>query len=357
MSEALDAAVDEFEAPVGVYPIRELRTDGVTGFPPLDEPVEVIAGSEAVVGNIIRDVIGRMPDLGRTAAYSTLEQLRDERVRTLLLVDDYSGTGNQVTKYVDAWLNNPTIKSWHSYGRVRVHVLLLAASANALQRLQNHRFIASVRYLERGLSFDTVPWTEEERAEVEGVCRRYAFSRGYALGYKRARGLLVLHHTVPNNLPAILWQATCPKIPEWVPLFGNRTMPTLFQADVDDYRQETDPKRITAIIEQERLGVALDAQSNVTVRNFLLVLGAVEKGYRDPDRLSDLLSFSLGTTRRTLEACRALNLLDAANRLTITGRKELHHAINRPPLPDPELPRKGSDAPYYPVSLRGAEPK
>ena len=357
MSEALRAAVDRFEWPVGVYPIRELHTDGTTGFPPLDEPIDAIAGSEAVAGNIIREVIGRTPEFGRAAAYSTLEELRDERVRTLLLVDDYSGTGNQVAKYVDAWLDNPTIKSWHSYGLVRVHVLLLAASAKALQRLQDHRFIASVQYLERGLSFDTKPWTEEERTRVEEICRRYAFRRGFALGYKGARGLLALHHSVPNNLPAVLWQATNPKIPEWVPLFGNRTMPARFQAEVDDYRQDTDPKRITEILQQARLGLALDAQSNVTVRNFLLVLGAVEKGYREPDRLSDLLSFSLATTRRTLEACQGLNLLDSANRLTIRGRAELRRAINRPPLPEPGFPRSGSDEPYYPVSLRGVEPK
>lgn len=357
LSELLQSAIIESEGPVGVYPIRELHSDGATSFPPLDEPYEAIPGSEGLAGNIIRDAIGRRPDLARASTYKTVAEMREQRVRTLLLVDDYSGSGNQAAKYVDAWLRHPTIKSWHSYGLVRVHVLLLAASAKSLQQLRDHRFIAGVRYLERGLSFDTVPWTAEERTAIEELCRRYGFSRRFALGYQGARGLLALHHGVPNNLPAILWQASCPKLPEWTPLFGDRVMPAEFQAAVDDYQQETDPKRIAAVLRQERLGEALDAQANVTVRNFLLVLGAVEQGYRDPERLSDLLSFSLTTTRRTLEACRALNLVDSSNRLTIPGRAELRRAINRPRLPEPRSSRNGSDAPYYPLSLRGAETK
>ncbi|HUR06903.1 MAG TPA: hypothetical protein VM347_30465 [Nonomuraea sp.] len=355
MLEALDAAISEFDGPVGMYPVRELITDGKHDFPPLDEPYVATPGSEGIAGNVIRDVIGRWPVPDRAASYPSLEELRDRRVRTLLMVDDYSGTGNQVAQYVDAWLAHPTIKSWHSYGFVRVHVLLLAASASAQQTLQDHRFITSVRHLERGLGFDTVPWTEEERAAIVELCRRHALNRRYALGYGGTAGLLAFHHTVPNNLPQILWQAPGKKRPDWVPLFGDRRMSAQFQAEVDDYRPETDPQRIATIIRQERLGKALDGRTSATARNFLLVLGAIEKGYREPERLSDLLGFSLTTTRRTLEACQALKLLDGAHRLTTAGHAELRHARNRPPLPEPGFPDAGSDDPYYPRSLRGAK--
>lgn len=354
MSDALGAVVGDFKAPVGVYPVRELPKDDAGRFLPLDHPFSAIPGSEGLVGNIIRDVVGRWPRFDQASSYDSLDRLRRHKVRTLLLVDDYSGTGDQIVKYVDAWMRHPTIKSWHSYGLVRVHVLLLAASAQAQQRLEDHRFIAGVRYLERGLGFDTAPWTEQEREEVEALCQRYAHKPEVAFGYGGTRGLLALHHTVPNNLPHILWQTKCPRVPDWAPLFGNRIMPPKLQAELDDYRLETHPKRIAAIIRQERLGEALDAQTNATVRNFLMVLGAVESGHRDPDALGGLLGLSLEAVRRTLEACQALRLLDSAYRLTNEGRTELSRARNRPPMPESGLPVTGDEGPYYPLTLRGA---
>ncbi|WP_406642694.1 hypothetical protein [Amycolatopsis sp. WGS_07] len=353
MSDALESAVNDCPGPVGVYPVRALSGDDAGQFLPLDQPFTATPGSEGLVGNIIRDVIGRKPRFDRASFYDSLESLRRHKVRTLLLVDDYSGTGDRIVRYVDEWMSHPTIRSWHSYGLVRVHVLLLAASARARQRLKSHRFVASVRYLERGLGFDTAPWTDEERENVEALCRRYAHRSEFALGYGETRGLLALHHTVPNNIPHILWQVKCPRIPSWQPFFANRIMSPKLQEEIGNYRLETDLKRITAIIRQERLGAALDAQANPTVRNFLMVLAAIENGHRDPERLGGLLSFSMETTRHTLEACQALNLLDSANRLTDEGRAELRRARNRPPVPEPEPPAVCDGAPYYPLSLRG----
>lgn len=115
MSNALGAVIDEIKEPVGVYPVRELPSQNSdVRFPPLDHPFTPIPGSEGLVGNLIRDVIGRKPRFNRAAYYRTVEKLRQHRVRTLLFVDDYSGTGDQIINYVDAWMHNPTVKSWHS---------------------------------------------------------------------------------------------------------------------------------------------------------------------------------------------------------------------------------------------------
>ncbi|MGR7001257.1 phosphoribosyltransferase-like protein [Yinghuangia aomiensis] len=142
-------------------------------------------GSEGLVGNIIRDVVGRRPRPERASSYASLGKLRQHRVRTLLLVDDYSGTGDQVLKYVDAWMRHPTIKSWHSYGWVRIHVLLLAASTHAQRRLEN-RFVAGLDYIESGTSFDTAPWTQSEREDVEAFCRRYAHEARFRCWLRRS---------------------------------------------------------------------------------------------------------------------------------------------------------------------------
>lgn len=322
---------------------------------PLEHPYASTPGSEGLIGNIIRDVVGRRPRFDKAAMYNSRDGLRRWRVRSLLLVDDYSGSGDQLVKYVDAWTDHPTIKSWRSYGLLRVHILVLAASKDALQRLREHRFVEGVQYLEQGGDFDSVAWTGQEQKAIVDLCLRYAHLPAYALGYQEARGLLVLHHTVPNNLPNILWQTKSPKIRDWAPLFADRTMTPQQQVELDDYRLETDPKRIAAIIRQEQLGEALDAQPNPTVRVFLLILGAIEHGYRDPMMLANLLGLTHEATLRTLEACKGLALIDATNRLTTDGRSELRRARTRRLTTNLTASYSGSDVPYYPRTLRGAD--
>jgi hypothetical protein len=356
MSSALRSAIDDLHGPLGVYPARELpRKMHLGPLYPLDHPYADTPGSEGIVGNIIRDVVGRRPKLRHAAAYSTLDALKRWKVRTLLLVDDYSGSGDQLVKYVDAWANHPTIKSWHSYGLLRINVLTMAMSMTALQRLRQHKFVQEVQYVELGGDFGSVAWTVEERKSVENLCLRYAFKREYALGYNNACGLLVLHHTVPNNLPCVLWQAECPKLPGWVPLFAERVMSPQQQDELDDYRLETDAKRIAHVIHQVQLGEALEVQQDPTLRIFLLVLGALQLGYRDPVKLEALLGLTRESTLRTLDACRGLQLIDADNRLTDAGRAELRRARTRTKAIQSWVARSGSDAPYYPVALRGAD--
>ncbi|MEU1982076.1 hypothetical protein [Nocardia sp. NPDC019395] len=354
MADALQTVIGECRAPVGVFPAREVLTKGIDDFAPLDHPFAGTPGSEGLIGNIIRDVVGRKPRYDRAASYTSLDWLRRHSVRTLLLVDDYSGTGNQLVNYIDAWAGNPTIRSWHSYGLLRIRILVLAASALAIKRLQGHRFVDKIVCLEQGVGFDTAPWMDDERAAIVDLCKKYAHAPKYALGYGNSKGLLVLHHTVPNNLPNILWQLKCPKVSNWAPLFGKRTMVPKLQRELDDYRLETDPKRIAAIIQHERLGDALDAQNDPTVRILLLVLGAIQRGYRDPIKLANLLSISHVAVRVTIEACHELRLLDSENRLTDEGRRELRHALHRPVAPTWSPRRDDYDELYYPATLRGA---
>jgi hypothetical protein len=354
MSEAIRDALEELPAPVGVYPAREVPHRERTALRPLELPYAGTPGSEGLIGNIIREVVGRKPNHDRAAMYVSLDQLRRRNVRSLLLVDDYSGSGDQLIKYVDSWAESPTIKSWLSYGFLRIHVLVLAASRNALERLHRHQFLTGVRYLEQAGNFDSAIWMDEERASIEDLCVRYAGKPGSALGYRGERGLLVLHHTVPNNLPGILWETKNRK-PDWVPLFGGRVLTPEMQIELDDYRLETDPRRIAMIIRQEWLGDVAAIHPNPTVRIYLLLLGAVARGYRDPMRIANLLGLTREASLQTLAACRILGLLDGTNRLTGEGRRELRSARGRSRVARSAPPCDGSDAPYYPSSLRGAD--
>lgn len=372
MAELLNNLKSSSEKPVAFFPIRELpkgvssraapSTQSVPfeempdGSPmplrPLDDPFASLPGSEGIVGNIIRDVIGYKPRSGIASSPKTLAGLRRAQPRTIVLVEDYSGTGTRVCEYVDAWMRHPTIRSWYSYGLVRFHVALVSASGAALEKINDHRRIAKIHYREQAADFSTTMWSSEERLAVEELCIKYSYSRSWALGYRQAEGLLVLQHTIPNNLPAILWQSSTKTVRNWKPFFKDRRMSPQLQLDLDDYKLEVSASAIAESMEQLKLGIALSDQPNPTVRTILLVLAAAEQRIRDPAKLSTTLHTTLTAAEQTQSACRGLKLLDPEGRLTDLGRNELRHARTR--ASDIERNRlRGGGGFYYPTQLRG----
>jgi hypothetical protein len=372
LTELLTQSVSEFQAPVVFYPVRELPSylpgvlnplkrkveveltpdgDAIPLFP-LDDPFEPLPGSEGIVGNIIRDVIGHWPNYAVASSPKTLQKLREVRPRTILLVDDYSGTGTRVTDYVDSWMRNPTIRSWYSYGLIRFHVVLITASGAALEKMKRHPRITGIKYRERATDFSTATWSDDERNKITALCTKYAYNSRWEFGYKSAAGLLVMQHTVPNNLPAILWQSTFRRKPDWNPFFAARRMTPTLQIELDDYKLEVDATEIANSIGQFRLGVALSEQPNPTVRVLLLVLAAAAQRKRAPESLSEILQTSLVAAEQTIQACKNLALLDQQGRLTDLGRNELRRARARGDEIQPTQ-LKGSTRPYYPTQLRG----
>ena len=372
MRELLDGIKLELARPIAFYPIRELpkglphlrmspnQTTEIDQTPdgdhipllPLDDPFPPLPGSEGIVANIIRDTIGHQPDLAVASAPESLSKLRKVKPRTIVLVDDYSGTGTRVAGYVDSWMQHPTVRSWYSYGLIRFHVVVVTASGSALSRLQDHPRIEGVYYRERAADFSTSMWSREEHRQILELCEKYAFSPRYKFGYQEAAGLLILQHTVPNNLPAILWQERLKRRPDWKPLFGGRRMTSQMQVDLDDYKLELEASKIAEAMGQSRLGVALSEQPNPTARMIFLALAAAARRIRDPEQLSVALHTSLVAASQTQHACKNLGLLDEEGRLTDLGRKELRRARARGDAIQPTR-LSGSSNPYYATQLRG----
>ena len=199
--------------PILALPIRSLRD--FTGSQPnpvvYDDflphaEISATPGSEAIAANIIRDMIGirstRSEFLHPT---SSIADLRTNCCRTLLLVDDYSGSGSACIKYVKSWLRNPTIRSWRSFGWREIHVLLFAASSLAVKRIKRANTLDELHIVEPAADFDNSGWKSAEIRSAMNLCERYTQprrrARGEALGYESSKGLFVMQHTVPNNLP------------------------------------------------------------------------------------------------------------------------------------------------------------
>jgi len=372
MVDLLTRLVVERDRPIAIYPIRALprdlgeqnsienqaepgneNTTKPGPFPPLDHPFQPLPGSEGIVANIVRDVIGKRPTDAVASAPMTLEELRRIRVRSIMLVDDYSGTGDRVIKFIDAWMRNRTIRSWYSYKLIRFDVVLIAISGQALARLRRHPRIADIHFLEQAADFNTARWTNEEAQAIQALCLKYAYVKNFELGYQNSQGLFVFQHTVPNNLPSVLWQDKCSRVPNWMPFFGGRKMTSDLQRDLDNYRLEIDARKIAALLKQNRLSDSIELQQDPTVRLLLLVLAAAARKIRDPQRLSVALGTTMASAVQTRLACQDLSLLDSKGRLTDQGRAELRRARTRIRITLPKRNLIGSEELYYPSQLRG----
>ena len=101
-------------------------------------PLSATPGSDGFVGAILRDFarVGRPPsDATWIAPDATLDDLRSRRCRSITLVTDFVGSGNQALRLAQAIARNPTIRSWRSLHLVDIRVVAFAAHPDTLDYL------------------------------------------------------------------------------------------------------------------------------------------------------------------------------------------------------------------------------
>lgn len=348
--------------PAVFYPVRDdLPGSGphvaFDNFNPAS-PLGVLPGSEALMAQVVRDLtgIGRSPTPGTMRPTPSLEELRVNRCRTIVLIEQNSGSGQQIATYADTWPRQRTIRSWRSRDYVQVHVLVFAATTRATARLRARRSIDEVWVVEAMDDGLSAFWSHEQRSAVEDLCRRYAAPsfRKSALGYQGSLGLAVTP-TVPNNLPAILLQPTGQTHDgfRWVPMFPRRNFPAALQQEIGGYRPSKEQAVAASLLGQVRLSKALRQQRHDPATAMLIVLAARLRRWYEVPELATLLDQPVREVERLLVGMTSLGLLNELGGLTVAGRREL--SVNKRLARGMSLKLAAPDAdPYYPQQLRGA---
>ena len=334
-----DLTAEELESPVAYR-----------DFHPGDE-MSITPGSEGFVGAVLRDFPGvrrTQRDAPWIAPQATFEDLRERRCRSVVIVTDYIGSGGRVLDLAAAIARHPTIRSWRSFRWLDIHAATFASSPAAIDRLQNSDILASVWTVEGAPTFATASWTADVRDAIVDLCRtKCLINRHMALGYGGSAGLFVTERGAPNNLPAVLWQTAA----GWEPLFPNRTVPTALARDLGGYRSGDSLTELAERVGQLRLGrnQRLDNMRG-TSRSLLRALLLLERGPRDTIALAAELALDVTDTEALRECLKQLGLIDATGAITDRGRGEI--AANKRGMRRTTAGLSGSDAPYYPHSLR-----
>lgn len=150
---------------------------------------------------IIKNAIEKISTESALRLIASVDDMRRMRSRVLLIVTDVLASGEEAANFAEFILRNPTIRSWRSYGLLRIEIAAYAASAAAVERLE--RSPVGLSFERYAADFDTAGWSDSEREDIERLCKRYAGPGGKPFGWAKARSLTVFDHTFGNGVPGV----------------------------------------------------------------------------------------------------------------------------------------------------------
>jgi hypothetical protein len=344
--------------PMALVPVRELApgqsyfATSTRDAKPALLNANSFPGSEALVANFATALRRAEENQGPFVGAPSLRNMRDARCRTILFIDDFSGSGDRILHFDRSFRRHPTIRSWLSLKWIQIQIAVFAATDGARTRLETHFGKGHVHIHRMCPTFDTRPWTPAERTAVEALCQRYYLPSGRSgpFGYQDSRGLMAFSHSVPNNLPPLLWQRG--RRGPWRSFFDNQSVPSELYPLFGDASPEQRAEETLQRLHQRRLaeGNWRAAAGGATAR-ILLVLAALSRRPAGIHQIMNLTGLAFSEINAVLAACRQWDLAGSTLRLTDAGLRELAYAKSlslRGAIPS----LHGSNEPYYPRSLR-----
>jgi hypothetical protein len=203
---------------------------------PVVQPNDITLGSEAFVSNLVTQLGRRNRDKvispeGNTLN-PTINNLRSEKVDSLILVDDLIGSGNRTKEFLKAVYLHPTIKSWLSGKHIEIHVISYMASKQGKLLVEQwcKKHEKSTLHV-----LNKCPMLNTNDEAIIDLCKRYVDKKEkFPIGYGSNPVRVVFSHSAPNNLPALLFRdrtklkakdaSLRPYIKSWKALFPRRAL-------------------------------------------------------------------------------------------------------------------------------------
>ena len=314
------------------------------------QPVEVDlkkqdVGSEGIVAAFITKFCKASSEV--CISHPGPDILRKKKVRKIVLVTDFIGSGNRLYKMLDAFGKVATIKSWVSYHLVSFHVVCYSATEFGLSALKRHPLCPEVSVHAACPVIDEA-FEGKDLGLIKLLCQRYPKrTSAFPLGYNNTGSLIAFSHGIPNNAPYILHGSTN----GWKPLFEDRST---VRADIDkiaDKAEVLSQKSEEFLKIREARKLLLDPEGELWI-HAMLILYSIGKGFKTSSKISARTQLPLSSVRETLERAIEAKWLTPSNSLTVLGRRELKY-IQRYELTDNALDFDDGNL-YFPTQLRAS---
>lgn len=319
---------------------RHGRAEGTGVQPVVADPRNQEVGSEGVVANLVTDFCRRNPATCFSHPGPTL--LRRRKVRQIVIVTDFIGSGQRITRMLESLRYVATLRSWRSYGLIRFHVVAYSGIEQGIERVKRHKLKPEL-WIRGGCPTLEDAFSGRRLRDVSSLCRAYPPGHIEPLGYQGGGALIAFAHGCPNNVPPILHS----RASGWTPLFMGRStqdvLPPLLAAD--DY-SALDQR--TARL----LGFRRELQSDDQDRwvSVLLVLAAAADGSRTPREVSARTHLEVEVVSALAGLAKDARWLDEKGGLTALGQDELRRLRKR--RSKKPLVVRGTSEFYYPTQLK-----
>ena len=258
-----------------------------------DHPIPPTPGSEGAIGNLVRDLCeihGKIfIDPEKVSNLDDIRLTEERRIRSIIIVTDYIGSGEEIEKNIASIVKNKTIRSWMSYRLVKIYIVCYAVSSYAFNFLQyKSPSVAEIFYVQkvRSIKDEDEIWTPHLRESVEKLCtsetyikRKDRKKRKDLLGFKNSGILFVPSNRVPNNIPFILrMERGNPRgrdDKEWYPLFKGRVFPDDLQVEMgfqDSGKRAEMNKSLKSIRDSKIYDTLKNADGRLGIRKMILIL-------------------------------------------------------------------------------------
>lgn len=315
-SEWLKRALSELapEQKHAVYAVRKL--EGTNPFFWQDDGAPVSRspqslGSEDLVYSVISNA-GKVSQ-GALLDHPSLSDIKAERVRSVVLIDDSIGSGQRVVDFINAMFRNKQFMSWWSLGWVYIKVISFARTYSSERyivhnvRGSNH----SIRTFPKSTKIDfvselryDVTWLESRWGtdfnSIVDLCRSVtAIPSLMQEGFGGVMGNLIFYHSVPDNIPGMLWSDSN----GWLPLFPNRGLPSWTVSLLED--PSTVPSSPTALGGPDK--------------EMFRLIALIKSGVRTPFSLSLRMNCDTPFARALIARAQNAGLVSSNGRLTKAG--------------------------------------
>lgn len=294
----------------------------------------------------------------RARAQQTIESMRAERIRNVVLVDDFIGSGRRITTYLRKAMH-PSLKSWISYGWTKLWVVAYGALSDGVYAIERCGYRLSENRIK--LVTPKIYPGKYLSDAVRAFCRRQAhrtIRSSIPLGFSNGGVNLIFEHGCPNNAPVVLWSMG----KGYKPLFPNRGIPTelrpAFGADTSSTAPEvlwdsSQYQLALALLEEKRFG------RERALWQLVVAMGLASRSQWKDDEISSALGKPIISVERLRQEAVSLGVLQEGNhQLTAFGRSLLDLIRTNAAEPQMHSPRKQRDLAevYYPWSYEG-EPR
>lgn len=289
-----------------------------------EEKTKPDSDSSGRVSHLLQNVMRLIGTPLHVELNPTDDSMRARKVKHLIFVDDYTGTGNRFIKF---WRTNVSrrVKFWLARKWCQIWIVSYAGHQQGLDRIVSQIRPALKSNVICPVTIGNSQFrTNRNLLRMAWVYGQKLSTKKSILGYGKLMSPIVFQYGCPNNAPGILWSKGSPGSRRWKPLFPNRGVPEeLYDLFSMDLSKESTPEELWMARNYQLAINFLEMPDRFREKHDLLTVLVNLKAKKNIDKIRDLLILGDKEFEKILVDLQSYGLTDHDNNVTGFGAEAL----------------------------------